>query len=168
MCQFCFPSTGTSTLINLVSSQSAPSFSSVCIVLTVPALRNILGHPMRYIASFHFITATMMAVGYGDIWARNTAPGSASNYISLRRLTARHFRSTSMLSFGCVWQRPPFARATEFWGSICCPAFGYYVLGRASLLYRAATVRGYSLWFHPVIRTCLRCHEREFHTKKRH
>ncbi|CAJ1460686.1 unnamed protein product, partial [Effrenium voratum] len=25
-----------------------------------------------YIASFHFITATMMAVGYGDIWAKNT------------------------------------------------------------------------------------------------
>lgn len=27
----------------------------------------------RYIASFHFITATMMAVGYGEIWAKNTA-----------------------------------------------------------------------------------------------
>ncbi|CAE7650867.1 unnamed protein product, partial [Symbiodinium pilosum] len=26
----------------------------------------------KYIASFHFITATMMAVGYGDIWAKNT------------------------------------------------------------------------------------------------
>ena len=32
----------------------------------------------RYIASFHFITATMMAVGYGDIWAKNTAELPAS------------------------------------------------------------------------------------------
>ena len=50
----------------------------------------------RYIASFHFITATMMAVGYGDIWAKNTViPAEfffAKALTCLRRLRAQDER----------------------------------------------------------------------------
>jgi len=45
----------------------------------------------RYIASFHFVTATMMAVGYGDIFATNTVERVLTVFMQLSGATAFGF-----------------------------------------------------------------------------
>lgn len=52
----------------------------------------------KYIASFHFITATMMAVGYGDIWARNTEERLFCIVLQLFGATAFGFILSSVTS----------------------------------------------------------------------
>lgn len=52
----------------------------------------------KYIASFHFITATMMAVGYGDIWAKNTEERLFCIVLQLFGATAFGFILSSVTS----------------------------------------------------------------------
>mmetsp|Transcript_49674 Transcript_49674/g.115952 ORF Transcript_49674/g.115952 Transcript_49674/m.115952 type:complete len:1327 (-) Transcript_49674:54-4034(-) len=56
------------------------------------------GLASKYIASFHFITATMMAVGYGDIWARNTDERLFSIVLQILGATAFGFILSSVTS----------------------------------------------------------------------
>lgn len=52
----------------------------------------------KYIASFHFITATMMAVGYGEIWAKNTEERLFCIILQLFGATAFGFILSSVTS----------------------------------------------------------------------